>query len=104
VVDGGQRVVVIPANQIVMQGAFRRQILRDIAPLTSRAEHIHDPVDDLANVDLAVSPAVLGWRDERLDKRPFRVGQVARVAQLVAVVFGTVIAGPHRVARPFVGL
>jgi len=51
-----------------MQRAFRRQILRNIAPLTPCAEHIHDPVDDLAHIDFATSAAMLGWRDERLDE------------------------------------
>src|SRR5271170_5224093 len=75
VVDCHQRVVIVPPNQIVIQGTPRRQILRNIAPLTPRAEHIHDPVDDLAHIDLAAPAAALGWRDERFDKRPLRSGK-----------------------------
>ena len=103
VVDCNQRVVIVPTNQIVIQGAFRWQILRNIAPLTPCAQHIHDPVDDLAHIDFAVSAAALGWWDERFDERPLCGGKVAGIAQLVAVVFDSVVGGPHLVARQFVG-
>jgi hypothetical protein len=35
--------------------------------IANRAQRTHDPVDDLTYIDVAVSSAVLGWRDERLD-------------------------------------
>jgi hypothetical protein len=62
-----------------MQRASRRQILGDIAPLTSSAEDIHDAIEDLAHVDLTTPAATLRWRDHRLDQRPLVVGQVTGV-------------------------
>jgi hypothetical protein len=75
--------------------AARRQVLGDRAPLAAGAEHVHDAVDDLALVDLALAPAALGGRDQGRDQRPFRVGQVAGIAQVVAVVAAAVLDGPH---------
>lgn len=37
----------------------------------------------------------LGARDQRLGQRPFVVGQVARVAQLAAIITGAVSGRPH---------
>src|SRR5271166_1848214 len=44
----------------------------------------------------ALAPAAFGWRDQRRDMRPFGVGEIAGTAQLVAVVFRSVLGGPHR--------
>ena len=66
--DAVQRAVIVPTVEIVVDRAARRQVLRQRRPLTARAEDIHDPVDDLAHIDLAVSPAVLGGWDEWFDE------------------------------------
>src|SRR4029077_21280019 len=49
----------------------------------------------LAHHHLTLAATMLGRRDQELDQGPFLVGQVARVAQLVTVIAGTVFRRPH---------
>lgn len=95
-VDAVERAIPGPKVEIVMDRAPRRQILRDRSPLAAGREHIHQPVDHLAQVDAALAAARLARRDQRLDQRPFLVRQVARIPQVVAVVTGAVLDRPHR--------
>lgn len=69
-------------------------------PKALRYGHIHDSIDDLAHIDFTLSPTMFGRRNHRRD-RPFLVRQIARIMQLVAIVFGAVLAGPYH--RPFSG-
>ena len=66
-------------------------LLRDCAPLATRAEHIHDAVDDFAQVDRPLAPASFAGWYARSDELPLGVRQVARVAQLAAVIAGAVL-------------
>jgi hypothetical protein len=99
--DALQRTVPLPQLQIVMQGAARWQVLRDRPPLASSAEDVHQPVDHLAHVNRALVAAAPGGRDQRHHVRPFLVGQIARIAQLAAVVSMTVLWRPHRRPPPY---
>src|SRR5271157_5244164 len=94
-VDVLQCPIIVPAIQIFVQGAFRWQILGHIAPLTARAENVHDAVDEVAFISRAVASAALGRRDQRFDERPLIVGQITRVSQFVAVVSGSGRSLPH---------
>jgi hypothetical protein len=78
-----------------MHGASGWQVLAKIAPLAAGAQNVHHAVDHLADIDAPFATAPLGRRDQRLDMRPFRIGQVARIAQLVAVVARAVLGSPH---------
>ena len=51
--------------------------------------------DHLADSDAPFAAAGLARRDQRLDMRPFRIGQVARITQFVAVVARAVVGSPH---------
>src|SRR5262249_55818443 len=42
----------------------------------------------------------LGRREAWLDQRPLRIGQVAWIAQVVAVIAGTIFGRPHRQRLP----
>ena len=55
-----------------------------------------DAIDHVAHDDGPLAAATLAGRDERFDKRPFFVGQIARITQLVAVVAGAIFGRPHR--------
>lgn len=85
-----------PKVEIVVERALWRQILGHVAPLASRAQHIQQAVDHLAHIHRPSAATPFGGRDERGDQRPFLVGQIARVAKLVAVVARAVVSGPHR--------
>lgn len=63
-----------------------RQVLRHRAPPAAGGQNLHDPVHDLADVHRTLVAAAFGRRDQRLDELPFLVGQIARVAQMAAIV------------------
>ena len=94
VVDAIERAVPIPAIEVIVKRRTRRQVLRDDTPLAASAEDVHQAVDDLALIDMTSVAAALGRRSEPLDMRPFRVGQIARIAQLIAVVASAIFVGP----------
>jgi hypothetical protein len=76
VVDALQRSVPIPQHEVRMRRALRRQVLGQRLPLATRREHVEDCVENLANIHLAPTAAALGWRDHRLNQRPFGIRQV----------------------------
>ena len=76
-----------------MHGASGRQILgqralqKPLAAFFKCSEWIHHAVGSTSRIDDApFAAAGLARRDQRLDMRPFRIGQVARITQFVAVV------------------
>src|SRR5262249_13833026 len=71
------------------------QVLRDRTPLTAGRENIHEPVHDLAHDHRALVATWLARRDQGLDPLPLVVGQIARIAQLAAVIAGAVLGRPH---------
>ena len=96
VVDAIERGVATPAIEVIVKRRTWRQVLRDGAPLAASAEDIHEAVDDLAHVDMTSIAAALGRRNQRLDMRPFGVGQIARVAEPAAIIASAVFVAPHR--------
>ena len=73
----------------------RRQVLRQRLPLATRREHIEDCVENLANIHLAPTAATLGWRDHRLDQRPFGIRQIARISQTAPLSGAPMFRFPH---------
>jgi hypothetical protein len=90
-----ERAVVIPTAKVVVQLAAWQQILANCSPLTPSAEDVHQTIDDLPHVDRAFVASSLSRRDQRSSKRPFVVGQIARLAKLAAVIAAAVVNGPH---------
>ncbi len=90
-----QRAIVVPVTQVAMQRASRRYILRHIPPLAARAADAHDAADQCPIVALALASTQLVERDQR----PYLIGQVARVAQLIPVVSNTVPIYLHLASR-----
>ena len=84
--DAIQRLVVIPAAEIVIDRAARRKVFRQGCPLTARAQDVHHSVDHRSNIYRSLVATLLGRRDQRSDQRPLLVGQIARVAQLASVI------------------
>ena len=72
--------------EVIMHGASGRQILGQRAPLAAGAQNVHHAVDHIADSDAPFAAAGLARRDQRLDMRPFRIGQVARITQFVSVI------------------
>src|SRR5690242_3823100 len=69
-----------PQAEIAVHRAARRQVLRDVTPLTASAEHIHHAVDHFAHVDSTFTTATLGRRDQWPDLLPLRIGKIAGIA------------------------
>jgi len=82
-----------------MQSTPGRQVLWDITPLATGAQHIHKAVHDFPFIDLATASAMFGGWDQWFNVRPFLVCQVARVPKLVSVVSGAVLGSPHAAPR-----
>ena len=94
-VDALQGAVPIPQHEVRMRCALRRQVLRQRLPLATRREHIEDCVENLANIHLAPTAATLGWRDHRLDQRPFGIRQIARISQTAPLCGAPMFRFPH---------
>ena len=90
-----QRTVVGPSDEVLVNRAPGRQVLRNRAPLTSGAEDVHHPVRHLADIDRTPVAATLGRRNQRPDLAPLHLGQIALVAQMPAVIAASVLTGPH---------
>ncbi len=84
--DAIQRAVPVPQAEVLwMHGASGRQILGQRAPTEAAgAQNVHHAVDHLRIATAPFAAAGLARRDQRLDMRPFRIGQVARITQFVA--------------------
>src|ERR1700686_2308511 len=95
-----QRAVPTPQVEIVVDRAFRRQVLRQCAPLAPGRQGVEDAVQHLAHIDRALAPAALGGRDQRRDQGPFRIAQIARIAQALAARGKTMFLRPHVVLPP----
>ena len=101
--NAAESAVPIPKLKIVEQRAPGRQILRNRPPLATRRQNIHQSVHHLAQNHPALATALLAGRNQRLDKRPFRIGQVAGITQLAAIIACTVLDSPHRRTLPQIG-
>src|SRR4051794_41403438 len=86
-VQTSQRAVTLPAHEVVMHGAARRQVLGQGAPLAARAQDVEHGVEHLAHINPALPPRP-ALRDvyEGAGQVPFGVGHVTRITQALAVV------------------
>ena len=84
--DAIQRAIPVPQAEVIVHGPSGRQLLGQRAPLAAGAEQVHHAVNHLADIDALFAAAGLAPRDQRLDMRPLLIGQIARIAQLVAVL------------------
>lgn len=91
-----QRPVVVPAAEVGIDCATRRQILTRGRPLATRVKNIHRAIDQLALINGPLVAAALGRRDQRIDNCPFLVRQVAGISKLASVVTAAVLGRPHQ--------
>src|ERR1700739_1325468 len=90
--------IMVPAAEVVIHGAARRQVFRQRRPLATGAQDVHQPVDDLLYVNRSLVAAPLGWRNQRLDEKPLLLSQITGVAQSAAVIPTAVLFRPHPAA------
>jgi len=94
VVDAIESAIGLPAQEVIVHRAARRKIGRNRRPLTPGSQNIHDTVDNCAFRDSALVATLLRWRDQRPDDRPLFVSQIARIAQLTAIIASTIFRRP----------
>ena len=86
VMDPPERAVPFPAQDVAMQRAARRQVLRDRTPLAAGAENIEQTIDYLAQVHRPRRAATLRRRDHLGDQRPLGIGHVTGIARPAPVI------------------
>src|SRR6201981_3315931 len=96
VMNAIQHPIPMPPNEIIVHRAARRKIFRKVAPLATGAQDIHYAVHDRTHVSAALAAARLRRWKEWLDNRPLVVRQIARVPQVITIVFRSVLMRPHR--------
>src|SRR5215471_19675480 len=84
------------AKDIVDRRTRRKAVARQVAPGTAGAQQIQDGVHRRPHVGLARSSAGARRRDQRLQPRPLRIPQIARIPVALAPVNPTVHLCPHR--------
>ena len=91
-----EHAVALPPDEVVVHRATRRKILRNIAPLTTGAQDVHQAVHHRTHVGAALAAARPRWRNERRNNRPLLVREVAWVPQMITIVSRSVFLRPHR--------
>jgi hypothetical protein len=81
------------------RGALGRKILGNVSPLTSRAQHIDDAIHQVAHIDLGSTAAASRRSDQRRDLDPFRIGEITRIPQTIAIISRAVLRRPHSAIR-----
>ena len=89
VMNAIQRAVPAPQAEVIIHRASRRQVLGNVTPLASRAQHVHKPVHLRSHVDTPLPAATLGGKDQRFNVTPFGIGQVARVERPTVLLIAT---------------
>ena len=86
-----QHTIALPPDEVAVHRAVRRKVLRQIAPLATGTQDIHHPVHGRPHVDPALATAGLGRRNQRFNIRPLVIRQIARVSQVITIVFRSVL-------------
>src|SRR5215475_57602 len=95
VMNAIQHTIALPPDKIAVHRAVRRKVLRQIAPLATGTQDIHHAVHGRPHVDPALPTAGLGRRNQRFNIRPLVIRQIARVSQVITIVFRSVLKRPH---------
>jgi len=93
--DAVEHTVARPFPEIAVNRRTRRKVLRQLPPLTACTQNIAHRIHHLAHVRSARPPAPFRWRDQSLDKLPFRVRHIARIALFARRMLLARCFGPH---------
>ena len=95
VMNAIQYAVALPPDEVVVDRAARWKILRKIAPLAPGAQDVHHAVHNSTHVGAPLTSAGLRRWNERLDIRPLVIRQIARIPEVITIVFRSVLMRPH---------
>ena len=70
-----------PSTEIMECGAPQRQVVGEHPPRAASAQHVADGVDDLAPRILDRPPSRFGWRQQRFQKLPLPVADIASISR-----------------------
>src|ERR1700747_2543432 len=96
IVNAIQHTITLPPYEVTVDRAVRRKVLRKVAPLATGAQNIHHRVHDRPHVGPPLATASVGWRNQWCNIGPLVIGEVARVPQMITIVFRPVLKRPHR--------
>jgi len=96
VMDALQRAIPVPQFEIVMHRALGWQVFGQGLPLAASPQDIENPVQHLAHIDRASTPAMPSRRDHGLHNRPFGISQIAWVTKAASIRGLAVFRCPHR--------
>ena len=96
IVDALQRAVPIPQLEIMVHRALRWKIFGQRLPLAAGPQQVEEAVDDLAHVGIP-RPSTTSCRwDHRRHQRPFFIGEITRITQILTSCRSTMFRCPHR--------
>ena len=90
-----EHAVARPFPEIIVNRRPRREVLRQLTPLTPRAQYIAHRVHDFAHIGFALPAAAARTGDQRFDQPPFRIGQIAWVTLFTRRMLDTSLFCPH---------
>src|SRR5258705_9395738 len=94
-VNAIQNPIAVPPHEVVVDRAVGRKVLRKVAPLATGAQDIHHFVHDRTHVGPPLATAGLGWRNQWCNIGPLFICEVARVPQMITIVFRPGLKRPH---------
>ena len=95
-----QHAIALPPDEVVVDRAVRRKILRKIAPLATGAQDIHHAVHDRTHVGAALAAARLRRWNERLDIRPLKRLSRPFIKRLIAPIGAVLKSCNSAASRP----
>src|SRR5580658_5177183 len=91
---------VAPSIKIALDRRVRRKLAWQSPPRAASGQNVEDRLHDLAQIDLPGAPPPSPRRHLPGDQCPLRIGQVACVAQTIALILGTSDFSPWHGALP----
>ncbi len=80
---------VAPVVEVILNGRARRKVLRQRPPLAAGRQDVEDRVHHLAQIDFARTPDPARCRQKKADQKPFRIGRIACITQVIAPILRT---------------
>lgn len=97
VIDPSEGAIARPGVEIILNGGVRRELLWQLTPLAAGRGEIQDGIDHGPQTGHPGTADPPGGRHERLDQRPFGIGEITCITQSVSPILSASGVGPrHR--------
>src|SRR5580704_11307619 len=91
---------IAPSVKIALDRRVRRKLLRQGTPLAASGQNVKNRLQNLAQIHFSWSTQSTSTRKPPCDQRPLRVGHIACVPQVTALILGTSDFSPWHDALP----